>query len=343
MARYYSGSYGRGRGRGRRWPYIIAALLIIAGAIVFVYRPSDKNEDEIVNAPVDTSVETEPLVVDLPRPEPEPEPEPNLPEVAPDLVFEPNSKTVAFIDEAMACINAKPARIIEAREILNGLLPMPMSRYQQTFVKDQLSKLADRWLFSKSIFTQDSLCASYKVRRGDQLRTIGKQFKVPYEILVAINKISRPEALQAGQTIKVIKGPFHARIHRSIFTMDLYLQNAFVRSFPVGLGKLAHETPTGLWRVKLDGKLIKPTWTDPDTGKTYEGEDPNYPLGSRWIGLEGIKGNAKDRTGVAIHGTKDPKQIGTANSRGCIRLHNGDAILIYNLLTPGLSQVVVVE
>ncbi|GAG09396.1 unnamed protein product, partial [marine sediment metagenome] len=184
---------------------------------------------------------------------------------------------------------------------------------------------------------------SLQVKPGNLLSTIGRRRNVPHEILMKINKIVRPEALQAGETIKVVNGPFHARIYRSTFTMDLYLQNTFVRSFPVGLGKPGKETPTGLWRVKPDGKLISPTWTDPETGKTYEAEDPDYPLGSRWIGLEGLRGDAKSRSGFAIHGTKDPSEIGTAGSQGCIRLHNGDAILIYNLLMPGLSQVEIVE
>ena len=79
------------------------------------------------------------------------------------------------------------------------------------------------------------------------------------------------------------------------------------------------------------------------TGKTYEASDPDYPLGSRWIALDGIAGEAKDRTGFAIHGTKDPNEIGTANSQGCIRVHNGDAIFLFDLLTPALSRVEVVD
>ena len=75
----------------------------------------------------------------------------------------------------------------------------------------------------------------------------------------------------------------------------------------------------------------------------YEPDDPDYPLGSRWIGLEGIKGAAKDRTGFAIHGTIKPKEIGQASSQGCIRLHNGDAILVYKLLVPMHSLIEVVE
>ena len=62
-----------------------------------------------------------------------------------------------------------------------------------------------------------------------------------------------------------------------------------------------------------------------------------------WIGLEGIDGDAKGRQGFAIHGTKEPEQIGKAGSRGCIRLYNGDAVLVYDLLAPYHSLVRVEE
>jgi len=358
MARYSHYSYGRRKGRPRRWLYTILALLIVAAVIasVYRYRTPSRDKGESIETLTDTSVVSEaieeieeitfapePLEPILEAVTPEPEPEPNLPEIAPRPAFDPNSQATTLITEAMELIGAKPARVIEARDRLNEALPMCQNSQQLAFVKGQLSELADKWLFSRTISPQDKLCESYKVEPGDQLRTIGRQFKVPYEILLEINNISRPEALKAGEAIKIIKGPFHARIYRSTFTMDLYLQNTFVRSFPVGIGQPGKETPTGLWVVKPGGKLISPTWTDPDTGKTYESEDPDYPLGSRWIGLEGIKGNAKDRMGFAIHGTKAPAQIGDATSRGCIRLHNGDAILIYNLLMPSSSRVEIVE
>ncbi len=171
------------------------------------------------------------------------------------------------------------------------------------------------------------------------LSTIAKRHKVPYQILLDINGIKKAEHLQAGQAIKVINGPFHTILYSSAFTMDLYLQNTYVMSFKVGLGKDGFDTPTGLWVVKPGGKLIKPAWTDPDTGRRYEAEDPNYPLGSRWIGLEGLEGAAKGRTGFAIHGTKDEHTIGTKSSRGCIRLFNGEAIMMYNMLESGVSEV----
>ncbi|MFB0525728.1 MAG: L,D-transpeptidase family protein [Phycisphaerae bacterium] len=355
MARYSLPWPSRPRGRNRIY-IIISAVLTVAIVVVLIYGlyPVSKSDDESIEILPETNVkeaetveDTEEIEKEIIPPVPplaaEVESEPNLITLASKPPTQTNLQMTELIAEAMALVNEKPGKIIEARDRLNDALLMPMGARQRAFVKDQLSKLAEQWLFSKSLFSNDKLCSSYKAKPGDQLRTIGQQYKVPYEILMQINNIRRPKALQAEQTIKVINGPFHAKVHRSTFTMDLYLQNTFVRSFPVGLGQPGMETPTGLWKVKLGGKLVKPAWTNPLTGRTHRPEEQDYPLGSRWIALEGLEGPAKYRTGFAIHGTKEPDQIGTAGSQGCIRLHNGDAILLYNLLVPIHSLVRVEE
>jgi LysM repeat protein len=206
-----------------------------------------------------------------------------------------------------------------------------------------MSELSKKWLFSNTIFTEDNLCSDYKVKQGDNFTSIGNKYKVPYEILMQINNIKNPMDLRADDTIKVIKGPFHCKVYRSTFTMDIYLQDTYVQSFPVGIGKTGTETPTGRWKVKSGGKLISPDWTDPDTGKTYDSRNPNYPLGARWIALDGIDGDTKGRTGFAIHGTKTSDQIGMAGSRGCIRLNNENVKLVYDLLIQDESQVAVFD
>ena len=89
--------------------------------------------------------------------------------------------------------------------------------------------------------------------------------------------------------------------------LDLYLQNTYVKSFRVGLGKTGKDTPTGLWQVKSDGKLISPTWTDPDTGKTYKANDPDYPLGSRWIALKGVEGDGGGQDGFRDSRNEGPE------------------------------------
>lgn len=293
-------------------------------------------EPEIVQQPVEpetvetTTTQQEPV---------EPEVEQITPEQDTNELINPEAK--ALIAEALQDVNA--GNIIAARDKLNQTLSMGLSPQIVTSVKMQIASLATKWLFSRDSLPGDTLTELYEVRSGNLLSTIGTEYQVPYEILQRINNISKPKSLQLGQKIKVINGPFHAIVYRSTFTMDLYLQNTYVKSYKVGLGQEAKETPTGKWCVKAGGKLVKPTWTDPDTGRTYIADDPDYPLGSRWIALEGLEGNAEGRIGFAIHGTKDPETIGTRSSKGCIRLLNGDAIELYNLVVSVSSKVNVVD
>jgi hypothetical protein len=362
MALYTPNAYGRRRNRTRNLIYIISGLLVVGVVIAFKYgshpfgssdaeQPASATQDvpqarEPAPAPAPLPVRgAQEEVAPAPRPQPAPEPEPK-PEPT-RIVVQPavrsNPEVTNIINGALALINENPSKIIEARSVLNEALSMSMSQEQQDFIKKQLSWLADKWLFGRSVFPEDELCGAYRVESGDHLTAIGKRFKVPYEILMQINNIPRAEALQAGQNIKVINGPFNAKVYRSAFKMDLYLQHTYVRSFDVGVGKPGRETPTGLWCVEPGGKLIKPSWRDPDTGKQFLADDPVYPLGSRWIELQGLEGQAKGRTGIAFHGTKDPDLMAGGGSRGCIRLYNGDVILLYNVLAPTVSQVRVFE
>ena len=93
------------------------------------------------------------------------------------------------------------------------------------------------WLYGKDVIKGDTLCSTYTVRPGDSLEVIGKKFKVPYEFLMEINKLAKPESLQVGQQLKVVNGPFHAIVSRSTFHDGPLPANNLCRSFKVGLGK----------------------------------------------------------------------------------------------------------
>ena len=137
-----------------------------------------------------------------------------------------------------------------------------MSATVRAAVKNKLANLAEKWLFSRDVYESDKLTSYYLVQSGDLLAVIAKRYKVPYQALMEVNKIARPELLQAGRKIKVIDGPFNAVIYKSSFTMDLYLQNVYVKTYRVGLGKEQYDTPSGRWRVKKGGKLDNKTDLD---------------------------------------------------------------------------------
>lgn len=327
--------------RSRNRNLAILAVLLIGAAVVvgLVLRgggsdDSDRNEPNLPAgssqaSPTDNVPPAEPIQTASDDREVSPMPPTEI-DVGPDS--DPNLAATELIGEALMFMAADTPDLIGTRDKFNEALKLKVDAQQRLFIKEQLTSLAEKWLFSRDVYPNDKFCTTYKVQSGDQLSAIASSHKVPYEIIMALNNISRPEALQAGQTLKLINGPFNVKIRRSTFTMDLYLQDMYVRSFRVGLGRPGRETPTGLWCVK--NRLVKPPWTDPDTGRRYEPSDPDYPLGTRWVGLTGLEGAAKDREGFAIHGTKNPEEIGAATSRGCIRMYNGDVVLVYDLLVP---------
>ncbi len=313
---------------------------------VFNPRPEERPDEQVrTEIEIQTPQET---IVDEPEESKEQEPEKTIAVLDPPEET-PAAEAAATAGEAGTLIleareDMTDGNIIDAREKLNEALTLQVSPIDAKLIKKILAKLSDKWLFSSDVYEDDRLTGWYLVQPGDRLTEIGDKFNVPYRILQDINNIARPELLQAGVKIKVIYGPFNAIVHKSDFTMDLYLKNkTYIKTYKIGLGDKETETPTGRWRVRKGGKLIKPNWTDPRTGTTYIASHPEYPLGSRWISLEGIEGDALDRRGFAIHGTKDPETIGTRSSMGCIRLHNGDVIEVFNLLQDGASEVRVVE
>jgi LysM repeat protein len=359
MARYLHTGRGVRRNRARTRIYVISAMLIIGVVIAVMYGNRVGNGPEA--DPIDTSIAEVPpetrhemdlsgesqsieeAEIATPIEQEPKEIEPTISDVVPVSTGISDPIAAKHISEVMALLKQSPSNIIGARDGLNEIMPLAMSGEQRKYVKAQLTQMSEQWLFSRSVFPGDKLCSSYTVQPGDVFENIGKKFKVPYGILMRINNISNARSLQAGQTLKVINGPFNARVYRSSYSMDLFLQNTYIRSFRVGLGKPGMETPTGRWRAKIGGKLIEPPWTNPLDLKTYRPSDPDYPLGSRWIGLDGLEGNAKGRTGFAIHGTKKESEIGKASSQGCIRMYNGEVVLMYDLMMPGHTRVDVVE
>ena len=166
----------------------------------------------------------------------------------------------------------------------------------------------------------------YNVQFGETLDEIALNYSVPWQYLARLNRVT-PETLQAGKTLKVLKGPFGAVVDLNEKRMTLHAHGWYVRSYQVGIGK-DHSTPPGEFSVQE--KVENPTWYNP-AGGVVDADDPQNPLGEYWIGI----GNH-----IGIHGTIDPDSIGASVSRGCIHLGDQDIAEVFNLLGRG-SQVVI--
>ncbi|TYP79577.1 L,D-transpeptidase [Paenibacillus methanolicus] len=91
----------------------------------------------------------------------------------------------------------------------------------------------------------------------------------------------------------------------------LYLlkDDKVIRGFPVGIGRMLTETPTGEFTI------------------VNKQEDPGGPFGVLWMGLS--------KPHYGIHGTNDPASIGQMVSKGCVRMYNDDVLALSKLAPVG--------
>jgi LysM repeat protein len=228
---------------------------------------------------------------------------------------------------------------LDARRELNAMLRSSRDPGEQEELRRRLTDVAEETVFSREITPGDPLFESYTVQSGDVLIRIGRTYDVPAEAIMLINGIKDAGSLRPGQRLKAPRGPFNVVIAMSHYRMDVYLQDTYVRSFPVGLGA-QERTPAGVWVVKE--RLPNPTYYPPASApdkRIIPPNDPLNPLGEHWIGLEGVEGAAIGQEGFGIHGTIEPDSIGRSASMGCVRMHNDDVAWIYQLMTPKHSRV----
>ena len=111
--------------------------------------------------------------------------------------------------------------------------------------------------------------------------------------------------------------------------------------YEISPGQEAHQwSGTAFIRRKVEW----PSWTPGATARkmvpslpaTVKG-GPQNPLGARALYLHDEKGRD---TEYRIHGTNEPDMIGQPVSLGCIRMHNLDAIDLYNRVKLGAKVVV---
>ena len=179
------------------------------------------------------------------------------------------------------------------------------------------------------------------MRSGDSLERIVKRenLQIDKMLLARMNNLSNPDSIRIGQTLRLPNGNFDAIVNKSDYSLTLFQQTDNDRSIvlvlPVGLGEF-NATPTGLFRVRVNSKLVNPHWINPRTREEFKPNDPSNPIGEHWIGLEGIEAGNRDVDGYGIHGTIDPASIGNQMSMGCVRMLGDDVQLVYEVLThPG--------
>lgn len=253
---------------------------------------------------------------------------------------------------------------LEARGLLSeAVFSGGLSEKAADEARSKLSYLAAATIFSQDVNPQDPYTMKYRFKSGELAATIERQKRlhVPTQLLVKVNRLPSAAKFQAGLDYKLIKGPFHAIVYKSIFKMDLYLHRktdnlppVFIKRYDVGLGR-NNSTPIGKWRLgcgsltdasgkRERGKLLKAPWNPPPNSPQrlqIEYNKPGYPFGRKgmWISLVGLDENTKKLTDYGIHSTDNQSSIGQQSSMGCVRMRDADIQEIYDRLYEFWSTV----
>jgi lipoprotein-anchoring transpeptidase ErfK/SrfK len=194
------------------------------------------------------------------------------------------------------------------------------------------------------------------------LEFVSERYHTSEDFLVWLNRDgpTNPNSLYAGATVKVPNvTPFKIEEwaeHRK-FDADPALsahtvvvdiaarvaiffddQNKPFASFPITPGE-PRFIKFGEWKVT--GMVSTPEFRW-DKAMLEEGKrseeffqlpiGPNSPVGVLWT--------STSRTGIGLHGTSNPLTIGRAESHGCIRFANWDAVRLPKIIRPGARLVI---
>lgn len=126
-----------------------------------------------------------------------------------------------------------------------------------------------------------------------------------------------------------------ARMEITAFDRD----GKLIALFPCSIARDKARRPSGELRVKAiapnptylyDPQLFQPGGEK--TSKLLIPPGPNNPVGLAWISLS--------LPGYGMHGTPKPESIGRAESHGCFRLSNWNAVKLLSMVWPGVPVIV---
>lgn len=170
---------------------------------------------------------------------------------------------------------------------------------------------------------------------------ISEKFHMSPDLLAALNPGQRFDT--AGTRI-VVANVSTLNLPKKVARIEVDKSEQALRAFaadgnllayyPATVGSQEKPAPSGTLKVTVVRK--NPTYRyNPDYA--FKGvrskkpftikPGPNNPVGLAWIGLSG--------EGYGVHGTPDPSKISKAESHGCVRLTNWDALQLASVVSKG--------
>lgn len=199
----------------------------------------------------------------------------------------PYASTKPLIQSALERGELPRAHLLLTQFYGNRSLPAA----EQEEINTLLSQLAGTVIYSG----EHRLEPAYTVKPGETLEMIAQQYNVPWKLLAKINGAPTANAIQPGQKLKVMRGPFTAMVTLSAGELALQLDGRFAGRFDVvvpsltALGdgewvvesKLLTPSSHGITQVSTAPPLTPPTI---DRALVLRNTSPTSPVGTITIG-----------------------------------------------------------
>jgi LysM repeat protein len=178
--------------------------------------------------------------------------------VTPAETIQPQTQTTAGQASMFSAARLAVQSALDRGELSQALLLLSdwygdpsLTAAEASEVQDLLSQLAGSVIYSQ----EHRLEPPYMVQAGEKLEDIATKYNIPWQLLAKINGIAAPDQLQPGQQLKVVRGPFSARIDLSDRTLVLMLNRRYAGQFAVQVDPTT-TVEEGSWSVNQ--KLLTP-------------------------------------------------------------------------------------
>ncbi|OPZ15701.1 MAG: putative L,D-transpeptidase YkuD [candidate division BRC1 bacterium ADurb.BinA364] len=225
-----------------------------------------------------------------------------------------------------AKIDLADGNTMSARDTLLRLMDEAPDFPQRAEAEAILSDINTKLLYSPTPLEGEEI---YEVRKGDTLDSIGRRFRVSYDLIMKVNKIANPLTLSIGRKLKIPNLSFSIVVDVGDNTLTLLNHGKFFKKYPVRTGMEEGQTPLGDFSITLKQK--DPPWYH--EGRIIPAGDPANELGTRWMAFSGAQ--------YGIHGTIDPSTIGKYSSQGCIGMLKDDVEELFDLVPVGTPVKIV--
>lgn len=130
-----------------------------------------------------------------------------------------------------------------------------LGEHQADAIRSLLNQINRQTLLSSALAPGDPLCRLITVQRGQTPDYLADIYRITPAMLDILNPQLNPQAMQAGEAIKILLGPVDATLVLHANRIDLSIRSQFVLSLPMRTNAIFPPAPG---RYRVTGEFHQP-------------------------------------------------------------------------------------